>query len=78
MKQIFQIAPSEKLGDYNVVGDKSEVSEQLFNQTLASKIKELTKDQIEKFDETMQKAQEALKSSSLTVIDTWFKITNRK
>lgn len=77
MAQTFRIATSSKLGDFNVVGDKSKVSPELFWQTVKSKVKELTESQPEKFDEVMEKAEDALSKSSLTIIDTWFEIKGR-
>lgn len=77
MAQIFRIATSSKLDDFNVIGDKSKVSPELFWQTVKSKVKELTESQPDKFDEVMRKAKDALSESSLTILDTYFEIKNR-
>ena len=77
MAQTFRIATSSKLDQFNVIGDKSKVSEQLFWQTVKSKVKEITEGQSEKFDEVMEKVKDTLNKSSLTIIDIWFEIKGR-
>lgn len=77
MAQTFKIATSSKLNEYNVIGDKSKVSEQLFWQTVNSKVKEITKGQPEKFGEVIETVKTQLTKGSLTIIDTWFEITGR-
>lgn len=77
MAQTFKIATSSKLDNFNVIGDKSKVTEQLFWQTVNSKVKEITETQPEKFDEVMEKVKTQLTKGSLTIIDTWFEIKGR-
>lgn len=74
MAQTFKIATSSKLDSFNVIGDKSKVTEQLFWQTVNSKVKEITETQPEKFEEVMEKVKTQLTKGSLTIIDTWFEI----
>ena len=77
MAQTFRIATSSKLDQFNVIGDKSKVSEQLFWQMVNSKVKEITESQPEKFDETLQTVKTHLQKQSVTIIDTWFEIKGR-
>lgn len=77
MAQKFRIATSSKLDSFNLLGDKSEVTEQLFWQTVNSKVKEITETQPDKFDEVMEKVKSHLSKGSLTIIDTWFEIKGR-
>ena len=77
MAQIFKIATSSKLDNFNVIGEKSKVTEQLFWQTVNSKAKEITETQPERFDEVMGKVKAQLTKGSLTIIDTWFEIKGR-
>lgn len=74
MSKTFKIATSSKLDNYNVIGDKSKVSEQLFWQIVNSKVKEITETQPEKFDEVIETVKKQLAKGSLTIIDTWFEI----
>lgn len=76
----FKIANVSAIAnDINIVGDKSLVSEKLFENKLTEKVKEITKDRPEKFEETLEKAKEFLwlGGNSLTVVDTWFKIERK-
>jgi hypothetical protein len=73
----YKIAITHKLDDFNIIGDKCKVAEELFWQNFTDKIKQITADQPEKYEETLQKAKEALYKSSLTIIDTWFQITGK-
>lgn len=82
MAQIFRIAKSSKLSDYNVIGEKSKVSKEIFWQMVEDKVKFLTDRQPEKFEETMKTVKDHLlkgkyKSSknSLTIQDTWFEVS---
>lgn len=77
MAQTFRIATSSKLDQFNVIGDKSKVSEQLFWQTVTSKVKEITEKQPEKFEETLETVKTHLQKQSVTIIDTWFEIKGR-
>lgn len=79
MAQTFRIAKSNKIGDYFAVGEKSKVTEDLFWDTVKSKVKELTTAHPDKYDETLERAQTHLVSSgsSLTIVDTWFEIKGR-
>lgn len=74
MAQTFRIATLSKLDQFNVLGDKSKVTEQLFWQMVTSKVKEITEKQPEKFDETMETVKTHLQKQSVTIIDTWFEI----
>jgi hypothetical protein len=65
------------MDDLNVIGDKCKVAEELFWQTVKDKVRQITSDQPEKYEEVLQKAKEALYKSSLTIIDTWFQITGK-
>jgi hypothetical protein len=77
--KVFRIATSKQLNDdLRVVGDKCKVVEDLFWQQFESKVREITSEFPEKYEETLQKAKESLYHSSLTIIDTWFQITNKK
>jgi len=73
-KEIFKIAESSNLGNgINAVGEKSKVTEKYFIELLESKVKDLTKDNPDKYEETLQKAKEFIyQQKSLTVEDTWF------
>ena len=82
MAQTFRIAQSLKLSDYNVIGDKSKISKEMFWQMVEDKVKILTDKQPEKFEETMQTVKNHLlqgryKSSknSLTIQNTWFEVS---
>jgi hypothetical protein len=77
MAQTFRIATSSKLDQFNVIGYKSKVTEQLFWQTVKSKVKEITETQPEKFDEVMAQVKTHLKKQSVTIIDTWFEIKGK-
>ena len=79
MPQTFRIAKSHKLDDYRVVGDKTKVAEELFWEEVKSKVKELTAEQSDKYDETFERAKTHLVNnrSSLTILDTWFEIKGR-
>lgn len=77
MAQTFKIATSSKLDKYFVIGDKAKVSEHLFWQILEGKVKELTSEQPDKYEEVLQRAKEALGKQSLTVLDTWFEIKGK-
>ncbi len=77
MAQIFRIATSSKLDKFNVIGKKSKVTEELFWQTVTSKVKEITESQPEKFEEVFQTVKTHLQKQSVTIIDTWFEIKGR-
>ena len=78
MAKTFRIAVSSKVGDYFALGDKSKVSEDLFWQTLTDKVKKLTEDMPEKFDETLVNAKEVISQGrNLTIEDTWFEIKGK-
>lgn len=79
MAQTFRIAKSHKLDNYFVIGDKSKVTEDLFWDNVKSKVKELTAEQPDKYDETFERAKTHLVNnrSSLTILDTWFEIKGR-
>lgn len=78
MAQVFRIATSSKMDAFFTVGKKSKVEEDLFWQTLETKVKELTNKKPERYDEVLENAKTHLKSGlSLTVKDTWFQISGR-
>lgn len=79
MAKTFKIAVSSKVGDFFMIGDKNKISEDLFWQTLTDKVKILTEDNPDKFEETHEKAKTHLISqkSSLTIEDTLFEIKGR-
>lgn len=82
MARIFKVAVTEKMGDFNVVGDKSKVDEDLFWQLLGNQIQVLTSGSPEKYEETFDKAKEHLlrntnyktRKESLTVEHTYFEV----
>ena len=75
--KVFRIATSKQMDQFRVIGDKCKVVEDLFWQQFESKVKEITHDMPEKYEETLQKAKESLYHSSLTIIDTWFEIKGK-
>lgn len=80
MAQTFRIATSSKLDTFNVIGDKSKVSEQIFWNILKSKVKELTADVPDKYDEAFKMTKDFLlsgQSKNITIMDTWFEIKGR-
>ncbi|MFV0376891.1 MAG: hypothetical protein ACK5JD_06255 [Mangrovibacterium sp.] len=77
MAQTFRIATSSKLGQFNVIGDKSKVTEQLFWQIVKSKVKEITETQPEKFDEVIELVRTHLQKQSIVIIDTWLEIKGK-
>jgi hypothetical protein len=84
--ETFRIASVEKLDDFNVIGDKSKVSEVLFYKILNYAIEELTHQTKEgqlgsSFDQAFYKAKEFLTANQkkgLTVGNIWFSITTQK
>lgn len=80
MGQEFRVAVSHKIDRYNLVGDKSKISEDLFWEMLETKVKELTKELPDKYEETLEKAKKHLmtQKTSLTVANTWFEIRRKK
>jgi len=84
--ETFRIASVEKLDDFNVIGDKSKVSEVLFYKILNYAIEELTHQTKEgqlgsSFDQAFYTAKEFLKTNQkkgLTVGGIWFSITTQK
>ena len=78
MAQTFRIATTSTLdNEFNVIGAKSKVSEQLFWQIVNSKVKELTEGKPEKFDETLESVKNHLKKQSVSIEDTWFECKGR-
>lgn len=78
MAQTFKIGVSEKLDSkYNVVTSKKKVSETEFFEQFERKIKELTSDRPEKYEETLAKAKEALTKGTVTVEGTYFEMKGR-
>jgi hypothetical protein len=75
--KIYKIATSAQLDQFRVIGDKCKVSEELFWQSFNDKVKQITSDQPEKYEEVLQKAKEVLYKSSLTIIDTWFEMKGK-
>lgn len=79
MPQTFKIAESNKIGEYFSVGEKTKVTEQSFWDLVQTKVKELTLQNPEKYEETLQRAITHIqKGSSLTILDKWFQIQGRK
>lgn len=79
MPQTFKIGVSEKLDDtYNVAQSKKRVSELEFWNTVEIKIKELTANQPNKYEETLTKAKDALTKGTLTVGGTFFEVNGRQ
>jgi hypothetical protein len=84
--ETFRVASVEKLDDFNVIGDKSKVSEVLFYKILNYAIEELTHQTKEgqlgsSFDQTFYSAKEFLiknQRKGLTVGNIWFSITTKK
>lgn len=84
--EIFKIASVEKLDDFNVIGDKSRVSEVLFYKILNYAIEDLTHQTKEgqlgsSFDQAFYIAKEYLmtnKKKGLTVGNIWFSIIENK
>ena len=84
--ETFRIASVEKLDDFNVIGDKSKVSEVLFYKILNYAIEELTHQSKEgqlgsSFDQAFYTAKGFLETNQkkgLTVGDIWFSITKQK
>lgn len=77
MAQVFRIATSSKLDRFNVIGDKSKVSENIFWETVTNKVKEITANQPEKFEEILETVKTHLQNKSVTIIDTWFEIKGK-
>ena len=83
--EIFKIASVEKLDDFNVIGDKSKVSETLFYKIFNYAIEEITHQTKEgqlgsSFDQAFYKAKEYLianKNKGLTIGNIWFSIVER-
>jgi hypothetical protein len=84
--ELFKIASVEKLNDFNVICDKSKVSEVLFYKILNYAIEELTHQTKEgqlgsSFDQAFYKAKEFLMTNQkkgLTVGNIWFSIITKK
>lgn len=76
MAQKFRIATASSLSNFNVIGVKSNVSEDFFWQTLKNKVKELTAGQPENFEQAIEMIKPKLKNS-IVVLDTWFEIKGR-
>lgn len=75
---IYQICKAQKMGPFITNFDWEKVSEELFFELLSSKIKELTADQPEKFEETLQTAKDHLANpNALTIIDRTFKYSTK-
>jgi hypothetical protein len=79
MAQKFSIAPVAKIDKLHLVGEKSTVTETMFWQTVESKVKELTADNSDKFDEVLQMVKATLlkAKTSLTVLDVCFEIKEK-
>ena len=79
----FKIASVEKLDDFNIIGNKSTVSEVLFYKILNYAVEELTHQTKDgqlgsSFDQAFYKAKEYLMTNQkkgLTVGNIWFAIT---
>ena len=76
----YKIALSHKMDDFNILGDKTKVEEQMFWNMLSDKVKLLTSDLPDKYEETLLKARECLESNKnkgLTIDGTWFSIIEK-
>lgn len=80
MSQKFTIAPVATAGKFQLVGEKSKVTEAMFWATVESKVKELTAEHPEKYDETLALVKSRLIEAkmSLTVLDVCFEIKGKK
>jgi hypothetical protein len=78
MAQTFRIATAEKGGGFILARQEVKVPEELFWSILRAKVKEITCERPERFDETLSTAKEALNPGSLIVIDVWFEVKGRK
>lgn len=75
---IYHICKAQKMGAFITNFDWEKVSEELFFELLSSKIKELTADQPDKFEETLNTAKEVLSSpNTLTIGDRSFKYSTK-
>lgn len=77
MAQKFLMATSSSGGGFNFVGKKNSVDETLFWQTVESKMKGLGEHDEGEYEKGLQQVKECLKSSSVTIGDTYFEIKGR-
>ncbi len=79
MDSVYRIASSEKIGgNFFTVGKKSKVTEKIFWDIVEKNVKYITRNQPNKFSETLELVKSHLmKKEALTIGDTWFKISNR-
>jgi hypothetical protein len=81
MAQTFRIADSSRTGGEHglfIVLNKRKISEEDFWIKLHEKVREITAKEPRRFDETLATCKVALKSGSLTVLDTMFEIKGFK
>lgn len=77
MAQKFRIATSSQIDNLFIIGKKSTVTEELFWQTVKTKVKEITAKQPKRYEEVLTSVTDHLKNGSLTILDTWFEIKGR-
>jgi hypothetical protein len=80
IKTTYKMSTTHDLGQgYQVIGDKRTVKEEEFYQSLNDEVKKLTEEQPDKFEETMQKAKDCIKTGkALTVNNVWFQIITKR
>ena len=80
MPQIFTIAPVAKVDRFHLVGEKSKVTETIFWITVESKVKEITSEHPEKYEEALATVKSRLLEAkmSLTVLDVSFQIKGKQ
>ena len=74
----YRIATVTDLDKYKVINTKVKVMDDIFWKSFEDKVRELTKDRPDLYEETLQKAKEQLSITSLTIIDTWFEMKSKK
>jgi len=80
MEKTYYIGTSMQSGSFNFIKDVTKVSETIFNDMLAAKIKELLGEEAkEKFDECLEEVSKALESKKpITILDRNFEIKFKK
>jgi len=80
MKKIYYVAKSHQNGSFNFITDNEKVSENIFNDLLSAKIKELLgEDQEKQFDKCLEEITAALNTKKpVTIIDRTFEIKFKK
>ena len=80
MPQKFTIAPVATIDRFQLVGERSKVTEAIFWITVESKVKEITKEHPDKYEEALATVKRKLLEAkmSLTVLDVCFEIKGKK